>query len=201
MALEKTNRLKELLKQIVSQQSDVATVESQLDGELGRDCAVMVSDFSSFLGLARDKGIVSALSMVEKAHEIAAPILSALGGEVLRAEPDMLVVVFPKTIDAVMAARAVSRTFETNNKEATEDKLAVCIGIGKGRMLVTDDQVYGDQAMIAARLGEAVEGEFEVRLTPEAHDDVQHLESISFSESDPVMIAGVSIAPYKLIFA
>ena len=198
---EKNSRLKELLKKIVSQESDVETVGSELDSELGRDCTVMISDFSSFVGLAMEKGIVSALSMVEKAHVIAEPILAALGGEVLRAEPDSLVVIFSKPMDAVMAARAVSRTFEEHNSnEVDGSQLSICLGIGHGHMLVTETKVYGEQAMLAAGLGKAVEGKFEVRLTPEAHEGVKHLESLVFGQAEPVMIGGVEITPHNLIF-
>jgi len=201
MTGEQNNRLKELLKKIASKESDVETAGAELDQEFGRECTVMISDFSSFLGLAQEKGIVSALAMVEKAHEIAEPILGALGGEVLRAEPDSLVVIFTKPLDAVMAARAVSRACEEHNKqEAGGEKLALCLGIGHGRMLVTENHVYGGQAILAARLGEAIEGKFEVRLTPEAYEGVKQLESLTFGSADPLMIGGVSITPHHLVF-
>ncbi|GEM_PF-2117107 len=202
MAQEKSGRLKELLSKIASQESDIDTAGAELDREFGRDCTVMISDFSSFLGLAMEKGIVSALSMVEKAHEIAEPILGTLGGEVLQAEPDRLVVIFSKPLDAVMAARAVGRAFEEHNTEKVGDaNLALCLGIGHGRMLVTENQVYGDQAIIAGRLGKAIEGKFEARLTPEAYEGVKQLESLTFSPAEPIMIGGVSITPYHLVYA
>lgn len=200
MAWEKCDFLKETLKRIAEKEMTVEEAEGQLDTELGRDCTVMISDFSSFLGMAREKGIIKALSMVERAHVIAEPILSALGGEVLKAEPDLLVVIFSKPIDAVMAARALSRAFEETNNQEGGAQFAICLGIGQGRMLVTENQIFGDQAILAARLGEAVEGSFEIRLTPEAYEGVKHLESLSFSETEPIMVGGVSIAPFKLIF-
>ncbi len=195
-----SSRLKELLNQIASSQTDPQSAASRIDSEFGRDCTVMVSDFSSFLELTREKGTVIALSMVEKAHEISKPILSTLSGNVLRAELDSLVVTFDKTMDAVMAARALSRAFEEHNsKQSDGTKLAVCLGIGTGRMIVTESQVFGEQAIMASRLGEAVEGELEVRLTPEAHEAVKSMESLQFAQAEPVNIGGVQITPYKLI--
>jgi len=195
-----SSRLKELLKQIASGQTDPQSAESQIDSEFGKDCTVMISDFSSFLGLTREKGIALALSMVEKAHEIAEPIMGALGGKVLRAELDSLTVTFDKTMDAVMAARALSRAFEEHNtKQSDGTKLAICLGIGTGRMIVTENQVFGEQAIMASRLGEAVEGELEVRLTPEAHEAVKNMESLQFAQGESLSIGGIEITPYKLI--
>jgi len=200
MADDKNARLRELLKQIAST-GNVGSAGREIDAEFGRDCAIMTSDFSSFLGLAREKGIVSALAMVEKAHEIAAPILRTLGGEVLRADPDTLTVIFKKPVDAVMAARAVSRAFDEHNRKQTgTDQLSISFGIGQGRVLVTGDRVYGEQAIIASRLGKAKEGKFEARLTPEAYEGVRHLESLVFTPSDAVMIGGIAVTPYQLMF-
>lgn len=195
-----SSRLKELLKQIASGQLDPQSAASRIDSEFGKDCTVMVSDFSSFLGLTREKGTALALSMVEKAHEIAAPILSTLGGKALRTELDSLVVTFDKTMDAVMAARALSRAFEEHNsKQSGGAKLSICLGIGAGRMIVTENQVFGEQAIMASRLGEAVEGELEVRLTPQAYEAIKNMESLHFARAEPVRIGGVEITPYKLI--
>jgi len=200
MAQEKNARLRGFLKETASK-GDAGAAGKAVDAEFGRDCTIMISDFSSFLALAKEKGIVAALCMIEKAHEIAEPILKALGGEVLRAEPDCLVVIFTKPIDAVMAARAVSRAFEEQNrKQAGGDQLAICLGIGHGRLLVTEDRIYGEQAIITARLGRAREGRFEVKITPEAYEGVKHLESLAFSPADAVMIGGISITPYQLVF-
>jgi len=195
-----SSRLKELLKQIASGQADPQAAAGRIDSEFGKDCTVMVSDFSSFIGLTREKGTALALSMVEKSHEISKPILSTLSGNVLRAELDGLVVTFDKTMDAVMAARALSRTFEEHNdKQSDGTRLAICLGIGTGRMIVTENQVFGEQAIMASRLGEAVEGEFEVRLTPEAYEAVKSMESLQFAQAEPVKIGGIEITPYKLI--
>ena len=197
---DKNARLRELLKQVAST-GDAKSAGMKIDAEFGRNCTVMISDFSSFLGLAKEKGIVSALAMVEKAHEIAAPILRTLGGEVLRADPDTLLVIFKKPVDAVMAARAVSRAFDEHNRKQTgSDQLSISFGIGHGRVLVTENRIYGEQAIMASRLGKAREGKFEARLTTEAYEGVKHLESLVFVPADAVMIGGIAVTPYQLMF-
>ena len=66
-------------------------------------------------------------------------------------------------------------------------------------MIVTENQVFGEQAIMASRLGEAVEGELEVRLTPQAYEAIKSMESLRFAQAEPVRIGGVEITPYKLI--
>lgn len=198
---EEELELNELLKRRAEESANQAEIDAQIKDKFERECTVMVSDLSSFSKLTHEHGIIHTLGLIAKAHEIAAPILKALGGEVLRADHESLVVLFNKPMEAVMAARAVNRAFEEyNSKVSPENALAISLGIGHGNVIKVGDKVYGDQVNQAARLGEDVEGKCEVKLTPEAYEGVKHLQSLNFRQSAPVQLGGLEIQPYELIF-
>lgn len=198
---EEEMALTELLKKRGEKTVNQAEIDQQIKEKFEKEYTVMVSDLSSFSKLTHEHGIIHTLGLIAKAHEIAAPILKALGGEVLRADPESLIVLFSKPMEAVMAARAVNRAFEEYNSQATpENALAISLGIGHGKIIKAGDKVYGDQVNQAARLGEDVEGKCEVKLTPEAYEGVKHLQSLLFRQSAPIQLGGFEIQPYELIF-
>ena len=191
----------DLLRKRVEGKGDASFIDKEIAQRFEKEYTVMVSDLSSFSKLTHEVGIIHSLGLIAKAHEIAEPILRTLGGEVLRADPESLVVLFRRPMDAVMAARAVNRAFEEHNSGVSEDhKLSICLGIGHGKMLRAGGCVYGDQVNQAYRLGEDVFGKCEVRLTPEAYEKVAHLESLQFRESGSVQIGGLTLKAYELIF-
>lgn len=176
-------------------------IDQEIIQKFEKECTIMVSDLSSFSKLTHEQGIIHSLTLIAKAHEIAEPILRTLGGEVLRANPESLVVLFRKPMDAVMAARAVNRTFEEYNAGVSErDKLSISLGIGHGKVLKVGNRAYGDQVNQAHRLGEDVTGKCEVRLTPEAYQGVKHLASLQFRESGQIQIGGLTVSSFELIF-
>jgi len=193
--------LEELLRKRGAGEGDVAAIDGEIAGKFEKECTVMVSDLSSFSKLTHEQGVIHSLGLIAKAHEIAEPILRTLGGEVLRADPESLVVLFRKPMDAVMAARAVNRAFEEHNGSVSEnDKLSISLGIGHGKILKVATRVYGDQVNQAHRLGEDVTGKCEVRLTPEAYAGVKHLESLQFKESGQIQTGGLTVSVFDLIF-
>jgi len=201
MDQDEIREMEELLRKRGSGEGDVAAIDGEILKKFGKECTVMVSDLSSFSKLTHEQGIIHSLGLIAKAHQIAAPILKTLGGEVLTADPEMLVVLFRKPMDAVMAARAVNRAFEENNAGATENsKLAISLGIGHGKLLKVGDKIYGDQVNQAHRLGEDVTGKCEVKLTPEAYEGVKHLSSLQFREAGQIQIGGLNVSTYELIF-
>ena len=199
MSQEETRELEELLRR--RKGGDPAAIDAEISSKFETEYAVVISDLSSFSKLTQEKGIVHAMGLIVEAHTIAEPILSTLGGEVLRADPESLVVLFQSSMDAVMAARAVNRAFEDHNAETPdENKLAICLGIGFGKMIRAGDHIYGDQINQAYRIGEDVSGHCEVHLTPEAYEGVKHLGSLEFTESSPIQLGELTLNSYSLVF-
>jgi class 3 adenylate cyclase len=132
--------------------------------------AVMVLDMCGFSRLTLRHGIVHFLAMIRRLHALVRPIVRRARGRVVKTEADNVFAVFPDVPQAVAAAAAIGAQLSTANAVLPHDwDLHVSIGIGYGELLmVGDDDFYGAELNLAAKLGEDVAGPGEVLLTAAA---------------------------------
>src|SRR5439155_21467178 len=101
------------------------------------------------------------LTTFRRAVRAAVPVLEKWGALSWKAAADDLMAVFPTATDAVDAALALVRVDLRTNA-------AFCVGIGYGRLLCLDDDIFGDEVNVAFKLGEDIAGAGEVLVSAAA---------------------------------
>src|SRR5688572_16124587 len=108
-------RLDELLDQIIEHPEKRAELEAQIERDFTERRAVFVLDMSGFSRTTQAHGVVSFLLMIHQMRLLAAPVVEARGGRLVKAEADNLYCLFETVEAAVAAAREIVRRLETVN--------------------------------------------------------------------------------------
>jgi class 3 adenylate cyclase len=128
--------------------------------------AVLVLDMSEFSLSVRRSGIVAHLCRIRRVQRLAAPIVAAHGGEVLKCEADNVFAVFGEPRGAVEAARAINGALAAAADPGAGAPPTVGIGIDFGRiLLIPGRDAFGDAVNIAHKLGEDVARGGEILIT------------------------------------
>ena len=167
-------RLDELLNQIIEHPEKRAELETQIERDFTQRRAVFVLDMSGFSRTTQAHGVVSFLLMIHQMRLLAAPVVQAKGGLLVKAEADNLYCLFETVEAAVPAAREIIRRLETVNVLLPASRpLYASIGIGFGDILApAGEDLFGDEVNLASKLGEDVAGEGAVLLTEAARDQL-----------------------------
>ena len=129
--------------------------------EAGVECAVFVADLTGFTRITREKGIVHFLAAFRRAVAIGEPALRRAGARFIKTAADNILATLPGVGAAVDAARDMI-------KIPIGEGVEFCIGIGFGRILALEDDLFGDAVNVAYKLGEDVAKGGEVLLSSEA---------------------------------
>jgi len=144
--------------------------------ECGATRAVLVIDLAGFTRITRARGILHFLTVYRRATALAVPCFEAHGGRCVKREADNLIASFPDVRRAIDSAREiVSRSLVLDATLAEDDRVRPCIGIGYGKILELEDDLFGDEVNVAFKLGEDVACAREILVTDAAHEAVGDL--------------------------
>lgn len=150
-----------LLDQAVAAPDRAAVIHADIWSQVGADCAILVSDLTGFTRLTKAKGVLHFLAGFRRAMHLAEPAVQRHGARFHKTAADNLLATFPDVPAAVAAARDMLR-------EPVGDGIEFCVGIGYGRILHLEDDVFGDEVNVAYKLGEDVAKGGEVLLSAAA---------------------------------
>src|SRR5262249_2310794 len=101
----------------------------------GETWAVLCSDMSGFTRRTDEFGIIHFLSLIFEMQRLMKPILITHDGLLLKTVADNLFVIFRDPKQAVRCAFDMHRAAHLYNENKTTDyQIAVCIGIGYGKI-------------------------------------------------------------------
>ena len=188
--------LDRLLGEMALHPGDRRVYCDEIDRIFGEDGAVMVLDMSGFSRTTQRCGIVEGLLMTYRMRKLAAPLIAACAGRIVKSEADNLYCMFADVCGAIEAARAIRAGMEARNATLGEDeRLYASIGIGYGRILNIDaSDIFGDEVNLASKLGEDVAGQGEILLTPAAREQ----EPGRTARAQSVSIAGLRLDYFAL---
>ena len=142
----------------------------------------MVADIA---GYSRLVGVDEAgtIAVVRSRWETALkPLVSENGGSIVKLMGDGALAEFPSAVGAVCAALALQKRMdEINAEQAAAPAIRLRIGINLGDVIAQDDDIFGDDVNIAARL-EALSRPGEIYISQSVHDAV--CGKIRFAEED-----------------
>ncbi|MGI9243750.1 MAG: adenylate/guanylate cyclase domain-containing protein [Verrucomicrobiales bacterium] len=164
--------MSEILKFIGEWTAARGGVEAGLDtavwDRFGCERTVLVVDMEGFTASTREMGIVHYLRLIQRMQEFSAPMLDRHGGQLVRYEADNLFAVFGAPEGALaMMVELVGMLEQDNQSRSEEDQVHVSAGIDHGKILLDDDDFFGDAVNLASKLGEDLARSREVLVTEE----------------------------------
>ncbi len=159
-------RLWDLIRQRIARRPDTAEIDRQIWDELGTECAVMFTDLTGFSRQVAKFGILHFLQIIHQQHALLCPVADRHGGTLIKTEADSMLLLFPRAADAITAAIEMQRECARANRERDpEDQMILCVGIGHGKLLRLDDDVFGHEVNLASKLGEDTAADHEILVT------------------------------------
>jgi len=196
-ALNTHARLDALLSRIIQEPERRQEITEEIERDFTQRRAVLVLDMSGFSRTTQMHGVVTFLMMIHQMRLLAAPVIEACGGKLVKAEADNLYCLFEGVEAAVRAARDISGRLSTVNVLLPADRrLYASIGIGWGDILVLeDDDLFGDEVNLASKLGEDVAQSGMVLLTDAAR---AALDPLVETTPERVSISGLALVYHTL---
>ena len=163
-------RMAKLLQERNEHPERAAEIDARIKEVFGETLAVFVMDMSGFSRQTIRHGIVHFLAQIHRMHSIAAPVVEAHGGEVVKFEADNVFAVFPEVEQAVDAAVELDRALELADTMLPDEyDMHGEFGIGYGEILVVENEdIYGSEVNLASKLGEDLAQRGEILLTESA---------------------------------
>jgi class 3 adenylate cyclase len=164
---EAESKLWQLIERRCQDGADTESIDRELWETFGQTRAIMFTDLSGFSRRVAEFGIVHFLQVIHYQRQLLQPLVAQHGGQVISAEADSLLVVFPDVPHAVDCALTMQRACDVfNQRRKPEEQLLLCLGIGYGKVLmIGDENVWGAEVNAASKLGEDTAGAFEVLMT------------------------------------
>jgi class 3 adenylate cyclase len=163
-----------------------------------REASLLVVDTCGYTRSLRHQGVVPFLALLLRLNEIVARRVADAGGSRCFREADNFFAMFPTALAATACGEAILREVaDVNVGAAPEERLAVSIGVGFGRLLVIgEDQVYGEEVNLTSKVGEDLAGPDELLLTEGARAALG--ESEDRLEERRIVLSGLEIVAYRL---
>ncbi len=186
-----------LLDERVEHPDRALELDEKIRKQFEQEQTTFILDMSGFSRTVQRFGIIHYLSMIRRMQRIVRPAVERNGGFIVKFEADNAFAIFTHPRDAVRAAFDIHHDTEVANlMTADESDVHVSIGIGYGPVLLTCDDLYGNELNLAAKLGEDVAEKGEILLTEHAHALMQN-EPVTF-QAIPITVSGITINAYRV---
>jgi adenylate cyclase len=192
-------RLLTLLDRYASAQvEEQGAVEAEIWETFGMERAILALDMSQFSLSVRRMGIVPYLAQIERMLRISRPIVAQFEGEVVKAQADNLMAIFPSPGDALLAARAIiAGLVAERTARPGPIPFAASIGIDFGKILhIPDHDCFGDAVNIAYKVGEDIARPDEILVTSAVRERVP-LEEQERMEMGEFSVSGLALTLWK----
>ncbi len=167
-------RLWRLIEERGRPDADRAAIDARIWDLFGEDWAVMFTDLAGFSRRVAEFGILHFLQVIQQSRRLLLPIVAAHDGILIKSEADSFLVIFRRTRGALACAREMQAACAAANAgRRDEDRILLCVGLGRGKVLrIGDHDVYGAEVNAASKLGEDTARAGEILLTAAAAADV-----------------------------
>lgn len=179
-------RLWRLIEQRTHSEADVGTIDKRIWDLFGGEWAVMFTDLAGFSRKVAKFGIIHFLQVVFEQKRLLLPLVEHHDGILIKTEADSFLIVFKQPRSALMCAIAMQRACRNHNaRRNPEEHVALCVGIGYGRILkIGDEDVFGHEVNLASRLGEDTAKADEILLTHAACTAIGDVPGVRWEERE-----------------
>ena len=132
------------------------------------------------------------LFRLKETRKITDKIIKDLHGRIFSTAGDSIMAEFASPVDAMEAAISIQNEVTENTKKIEDDiKINFRIGINLGDIMVQDDNLYGDNVNIAARL-ESIATPGEINISEKVYQEVYNKVDISFKNLGEKRLKNIS---------
>jgi len=161
--------------------------------------AVFVSDSCQFSYKTSTKGIIHTLALILRSHDLLVPVIEKHDGEFLKAEADNILATFPSVELALNSAIEMNNILaDYNSTVPSSENYNICIGIGWGKVLRFENELFGDELNMAYQLGENVACKDEILLTASAYNEIKGLKQYELTFHKSLNFSGYKFDCYIL---
>jgi len=174
---------RDLLRERAGEGADLAAIDERIWRMFGERWCVLFTDMAGFSRRSAREGIIPFLVLIHRMRSLAAPIWSEYAGLLLKDIADSQLVIFRKPRAALEACIALQRAIARHNEHTVEsDRIYLGCGLGCGEVLKLGDQdVYGLEVNLAAKLGEDLAGPYEIFVTPDCVEELGTVKDVKFT--------------------
>ena len=179
-----TEALADLLEERKRTGVDTDDVDRRILSLFGETWCVVFTGVASSERRSADTAIITFLAHVHELDKIVSPIVQKNCGFSLKKAAGSSMIIFRDPRAALRTCIEVQQALAVHNRHAdATDHLLLGCGIGFGPCIkLGDDDIFGVEVNLAAWLGEAVAGPYEVLLTPAALRAIGPTEGVRFEE-------------------
>jgi len=156
--------------------------EAKADEGVTTDLAIAFTDLEGFTKFTATAGDEAATMLLTDLHKRVGPIVRSRGGRIVKRIGDGLMLSFPSSEAAVLAALELL--------PAAPENLRLRAGVHCGEVMTTRDDVIGHVVNVAARVAESAKGD-EVLVTTAVRDAARALSDVEFSRARRKTFKGV----------
>jgi class 3 adenylate cyclase len=142
---------------------------------------IMFSDIEGSTALNERLGDTRWLALLRAHHRVVRGQVQAYGGFEVKVQGDGFMVAFPGARRAVQCARAVQQAIGSELDGLPEGPIRVRIGLHTGEVLKEQDDLYGKNVVLAARIAAQAKGG-EILVSSNAKEYTQSDPSFRFEE-------------------
>jgi hypothetical protein len=176
-----TEALSELLDERRRAGADVADVDRRILSLFGETWCVVFTGAAGTERRSPRSGIIDFLAAVHELDKICSPIVQKNCGFTLKKTAGSSMIIFRDPKAALRTCIEMQQSLARHNRESAP--LLLGCGIGFGHCIkLGDDDIFGVEVNLAAWLGEALAGPYEVLLTPDAVKAVGTWDGVRFEE-------------------
>lgn len=159
--------------------------------EAGETIALLFSDLRGFSAFTASQGDQAAFRL-SQLHEGILRVRINAHGIVVKSLGDGVMAAFERPLDAIQAAVEIQRAVRERNRGASEDPIAVGIGISSGTPVMTDIDFIGHAVNVAQRLSGLAKGG-QVLVTDEVRQATALPSGLRFLSLGPRSLRGIGL--------
>jgi len=162
--------------------------------------AILAADVVGYSRLMDEDEEGTLLALKEHLQQFIEPAIDSHNGHIIKLMGDGILAEFTSVHDAVQSAIDIQRgMFRRNSKLLDEHKIVFRIGINIGDVISEDDDVFGTDVNIAARL-ETLAEPGGICLSRPVYDQVKHLIDVGFTYLGEQQVKNISdpVYAYKI---
>jgi class 3 adenylate cyclase len=152
---------------------------------------LLFSDVEGSTQLTERLGDTRWLELLRAHHRIVRGQVHAYGGFVVKVQGDGFMVVFPGARRAVQCARAIQEAITAEFAEKPDGPILVRIGLHTGEVVKEEDDFYGKNVVLAARIAEQARGG-EILASDVVRELAESSGDISFDDGREVRLKGLT---------
>lgn len=142
-----------MLQRRRSLEEDVNRVEADILEQHGRFMTVIFTDMKDFTTKSAAMSMVDLMALLDEHDRLLEPQIRKYGGRVVKRIGDAVMASFENALDGVMAAVEIQLALRQRNRRVPpEQRFQVRIGINAGKVILKDDDLYGDTVNVASRV-------------------------------------------------